>query len=360
MDTEAQCGAVRVPADPLEATVAFLERFGFQLEEIAPADDPSEALMIGHGLHLKLDRDHRGPLELVVPAAGALAPGRHVGPGGLVVEVAAPRKLEVPPAALTFIHTRYAETPFHEGRAGLLYRDLLPSRLGGRWVASHIRAATGGPVQDRVHSHRVRLQLIYCLSGDAELVYEEQGGPFTFRAGDLVLQPPGLRHRVLSASAGFEVVEVTSPAWHPTLIDHEMDLPSPDRAPARSHSGQRFLHAVADRCSAQLLAPGVESRDLGLDAASGGIATARALHFQGAGTVELREADDLRFVFVSDGSGSIQGATRTGLAAYDTVALPPGPFLLLGSPGLRVLEVTSTTRSRDPGRTVNVRPGPEG
>ncbi|MGO8970837.1 MAG: cupin domain-containing protein [Myxococcaceae bacterium] len=360
METEAQRGAVRVPADPLNATVAFLERFGFQLEEIAPADDPSEALMIGHGLRLKLDRAHRGSLELVVPASGALAPGRHVGPGGLVVEVAAPKKLDVPPAAPSFVHTRYDETPFHEGRAGLLYRDLLPSRLGGRWVASHVRAATGGPVQDCVHSHRVRLQLIYCLSGDADLVYENQAGPFTFRAGDLVLQPPGLRHRVLSAGAGFEVVEVTSPAWHPTSIDHQTVLPSPDRAPDRSPSGQRFLHAVVDRCSAQLLAPGVESRDLGVDAASGGVATARALRFQGAGTVELLEADDLRFVFVCEGAGSIQGVTRTGLAAYDAVALPPGPFLLLGSPGLRVLEVTSATHPATPGRTVSVCPSPEG
>jgi quercetin dioxygenase-like cupin family protein len=348
MDAEAPRGAVRVPADPLDATVEFLERFGFQLEEIAPADDPAEALMIGHGLRLKLDRAHRGAMELAIPAAGDLAPGRHVGPCGLVVEVAVPRKLDVPPHVTALIHTRYAETPFHEGRAGLLYRDLLPSRLGGRWVASHIRAAKGGPVQDRVHSHQVRLQLIYCLSGDAELVYEDQGGPFTFLAGDLVLQPPGLRHRVLSASMGFEVVEVASPAWHPTSIDHRMVLPSAERAPDRPRSGQRFLHAVADRCSAQPLAPGVEARDLGLNAASGGVATARALRFQSAGTVELREADDLRFVFVSEGSGSIQGATRTGLAAYDAVALPPGPFQLLGLPGLRVLEVTSTTRSRDP------------
>lgn len=348
MDTEAQFGAVRVPADPLDATVAFLERFGFQLQEIAPADDPSEALMIGHGLRLKLDRAYRGALELVVPAAGALAPGRNVGPGGLVVEAAAPRELDVPPAAPTFVHTRYAETPFHEGRAGLLYRDLLPSRLGGRWVASHIRAARGGPVQDRVHCHRVRVQLIYCLSGDAELVYEDQGGPFTFRAGDLVLQPPGLRHRVLSTRAGFEVVEIASPAWHPTSIEHQLLLPSAEGAPDRTRSGQRFLHAVANRCLPQLLAPNVETRDLGLDAPSGGVATARALRFQGSGTVDLREADDLRFVFVIEGSGSIQGATRTELAAYDAVALPPGRFLLVGEPGLRVLELTSRTRSRDP------------
>lgn len=342
MDSEALHGAVRLPADPLDATVDFLERLGFRLEEIAPADDPAEALMTGHGLQLRLDRGYRGAAELVLPTGGTLAPGRYFGPAGLVVEVTAPTAPSSSPSASAFVHTRYAETPFHEGRAGLLYRDLIPSRLGGRWIASHIRAARGGPVADRVHHHAVRLQLIYCLSGESELVYEDQGPPFTFRAGDLVLQPPGLRHRVVSASAGFEVVEVTSPAWHTTSIDHEMVLPSPDGAPDRLRSGQRFLHAVADRCSPELLVPGVEARDLGLHAASGGIATARALHFRDMGTVELRDADDLRFLFVCEGSGSVRGAETAGLAPYDAVALSPGPFVLTGSPGLRVLEVTST------------------
>ncbi|HZJ56138.1 MAG TPA: cupin domain-containing protein [Myxococcaceae bacterium] len=246
------------------------------------------------------------------------------------------------PPSPAFVHTRFAETPFHEGRAGLLYRDLLPSRLGGRWVASHIRAARGGPVEDRVHHHRVRLQLIYCLAGEAELVYEDQGPAVTFRAGDLVLQPPGLRHRVLSASEGFEVVEIASPAWHPTSIDHEMILPSADRSPDRLRSGQRFLHGVADGGTAELLAPGVEALDLGLRAASGGLASARVLRFQDAGATELSEADDLRFLFVIEGSGSIHGAERTALATHDALALPPGPFLLTGSPGLRALEVTCT------------------
>src|SRR6185369_1011305 len=119
--------AVRVPADPLEATIEFLERHGFRLE---------------------LDRAHRGAAELVVPAGGDVLPGRHTGPGGLVVEVT-PKARDLPPPAPAFVHTRLADTPVHEGRAGLLYRDLLPSRLGGRWVASHIRAARGGPVNDR-------------------------------------------------------------------------------------------------------------------------------------------------------------------------------------------------------------------
>jgi mannose-6-phosphate isomerase-like protein (cupin superfamily) len=338
-DVRDRPAAVRVPADPLEATIEFLERHGFRLEEIAPADDPSQAVMTGHGLRLELDRAHRGAAELVVPTGGNVLPGRHTGPGGLVVEVTSPKAVDLPPAAPAFVHTRLADTPFHEGRAGLLYRDLLPSRLGGRWVASHIRAARGGPVDDRVHHHAIRLQLIYCLSGEARLVYEEQGPPFAFRAGDLVMQPPGLRHQVLEASAGFEVVEIASPAWHPTSIDHELSLPSATRAPDRLRSGQRFLHAVADRCPRELLSPGIEARDLGLHAASGGLATARALEFRGAGTVELRDADDLRFLFVREGSGSIDGPTPADLGNHDAMALPRGKFLLTGAPGLRVLEV---------------------
>src|SRR5215475_552457 len=149
--SESLPGAVRVPADPLDATVDFLERLGFRLEEIAPADDPAEALMTGHGLQLRLERTYRGEAELVLPAGGTLAPGRYLGPAGLVIEVATPRALHTPPPAPAFVHTRLADTPFHEGRAGLLYRDLLPTRLGGRWVASHIRVAQGGPVKDRVH-----------------------------------------------------------------------------------------------------------------------------------------------------------------------------------------------------------------
>jgi len=334
-------GAVRVSADPLDATVDFLERLGFRLEEIAPADDPAEALMTGHGLRLKLERAYRGDTELVLPAGGTLALGRYVGPSRLVVEVAGPGAPIASPPAPAFVHTRFAETPFHEGRAGLLYRDLLPSRLGGRWVASHIRAARGGPIKDRVHHHAVRLQLIFCLSGESELVYEDHGPPFPFRAGELVLQPPGLRHRVLSASEGFEVVEIASPAWHPTSIDHEMALPTPDRAPDRLRSGQRFLHAVADRCPVRSVAPWVDVRELGLDAPSGGLAAAQTVSFGSAGTVQLREADDLRFLFVLQGSGSLQGAASATLAPRDAVALPPASVLLTGAPGLQVLEVTS-------------------
>jgi len=62
--------------------------------------------------------------------------------------------------------------------------------------------------------------------------------------------------------------------------------------------------------------------------------------------VELREPEDLEFLFVSAGTGQIEGPQRASLAAGDAVALPRGRFVLHGSPGLQVLEVTSS--SADP------------
>jgi quercetin dioxygenase-like cupin family protein len=122
----------------------------------------------------------------------------------------------------------------------MLYRDLIPDRLGGRIIASHIKIPIGGPIPDYVHYHRIGFQIIYCLAGSARLVYEDQGDPFRFEAGDLVVQPPLIRHRVLECSDGFEVLEIASPAEHPTFADHELKLPNGARD--RDFSGQRFLH----------------------------------------------------------------------------------------------------------------------
>ena len=93
----------------------------------------------------------------------------------------------------------------------MLYRDLIPGRLGGRYIASHISIPEGGPVADWVHFHRIALQMIYVRRGWVRVVYEDQGEPFVMREGDLVLQPPEIRHRVLESSAGLEVVEISAP-----------------------------------------------------------------------------------------------------------------------------------------------------
>ncbi|MFT5288179.1 MAG: quercetin dioxygenase-like cupin family protein [Planctomycetota bacterium] len=85
------------------------------------------------------------------------------------------------------------------------YRDLIPECLGSRFIASHIQIAGGGPVPDNVYFHALRFQMIFCLSGWVKLVYEDQGDPFVLRAGDCVIQPPHIRHRVLESSPGLEV-----------------------------------------------------------------------------------------------------------------------------------------------------------
>ena len=40
------------------------------------------------------------------------------------------------------------------------YRDLIPGRLGGPYIASQLRIPNGGPVPDYVHHHHIIFQLI--------------------------------------------------------------------------------------------------------------------------------------------------------------------------------------------------------
>ena len=182
----------------------FTGRLGFRIESIHPADDPALAVISGHGLRLRLQRGADGAAgTLRLSCRDPLAWGARelVAPNGTRIDlVAAHPALVVPPPRPEFVvNRRQGGAPWREGRAGMRYRDLLPGRQGGRFVAAHIAIPGGGPVADYVHFHRVRFQLIYCLEGWASVVYEDQGPPFTLRAGDCVLQPPEIRHRVLES-----------------------------------------------------------------------------------------------------------------------------------------------------------------
>jgi quercetin dioxygenase-like cupin family protein len=121
----------------------------------------------------------------------------------------------------------------------MLYRDLLSP--GPAFLGSHIRIPEAGPVGDWVHYHRVDFQIIFCHRGWIRVVYEDQGEPIVMQAGDCVLQPPTIRHRVLQCSAGAEVFEVVAPAGHETHADPDLELPTPDLRPDRRFEGQTFV-----------------------------------------------------------------------------------------------------------------------
>ncbi len=131
------------------------------------------------------------------------------------------------------------------GRAGMRYRDLIPSRLGGVAIASHIHIPSGGPVPDYEHYHRVKFQMIHCKSGWVRVVYEDQGEPFVMVGGDCILQPPEIRHRVLESSVNLEVIEIGAPAEHETFAEHQITFPTAQIRPDRNYSGQRFVRNVA-------------------------------------------------------------------------------------------------------------------
>lgn len=185
------------------------------------------------------------------------------------------------------------------------YRDLLPDRLGGALIASHIRIPAGGEVPDYVHYHDIRFQIIYCLSGWVRLVYEDQGEPFVMEEGGCVLQPPWLRHRVLECSEGSEVIEFASPAEHVTYVEHEMRLPNDQRS-SGSRDGQRFLHRRAAESS--WLPPdaaGIGRRDCGVSEVTGGSVSLTLCRAPGQSQVEFAAERDVIVGVVAGGSACL-------------------------------------------------------
>ena len=259
--------------------------------------------------------------------------------------------LEVPPLRSSFVLTRTGQgRGFEVGRAGMLYRDLIPDRQGGRFIASHILIPDGGPVPDYVHFHRVRLQVIYCYRGWVRVVYEDQGPPFVMQPGDCVLQPPGIRHRVLECAPRLEVVEVACPAEYETLADPELELPTRQLQPDRDFEGQRFSrHEAAGGSFVPWRSPGLESRDLGIASATRGLASARVVRPRRPHEGRAPEAEfpphaaELAFSFVLEGSATLccESQDSAEVSAGDAFVIPAGKqHALRGfSPDLELLVV---------------------
>ena len=244
----------------------------------------------------------------------------------------------MPPFESSFVLTKTGAEPA-QGRAGMLYRDLIPGRLGGRYIASHITIPEGGPVADWVHYHRIAVQMIFVRRGWVRVVYEGQREPFVMNEGDLVLQPPQIRHRVLESSAGLEVIEIGAPALHETFADHQLALPS-GHEPRRTFSGQRFLHHVAADAPWEPMR-GAEAQETGMFEATGGLGDVSVLRRGSAPEIAFRPHDgELVFGFVLDGSALLDGSM---LGPADAFVIPPDqPWQLASmSHDFRLLHVTT-------------------
>ena len=342
----------RLPSRDLHADLSFFgETLGFRLDSIFPADDPAVAVMSGHGLRLRLVRgadEAPGAIRLLCDDPAGFAGGERdlVAPNGTRIEIrpAAAPAPEMPPIRHELLVRRSDDSgSWGVGRAGMHYRDLIPGRLGGSVIASHIRIPDGGPVPDVVHYHVAVFQLIYCYRGWVKVVYEDQGPPFALAAGDCLIQPPEIRHRVLESSANAEVIELAAPARHPTMIDHALTLPTAVHDPERDFGGQRFCrHRRSDAVWREWRLPGFEACGTGIAAATGGVANARvarragnagpaARHGAGVagslneGVVTSHDADVL-FTFVLEGRMTLRTRDRGAedLDAGAAFVLPPG------------------------------------
>ena len=303
---------IAVPCSDIDRSLSFyLDALGFRLLKIFPADRPRFAIVEKDGLRLRLTADS-GPDSKVRVRIPGHPPqnGASESPDGLPIEyVPPPAKSDLPEIGRRFIVSRADEdVPWQSGRAGMLYRDLVPDRLGGRLIASHIRIPEGGPVPDYVHYHQVDLQIIFCLQGEALLVYEDQGAPFRFRPGDCVLQPPGIRHRVLECSDGFEVIELSSPAEHPTYAEHDISLPTEQMRTERNFGGQRFLHHIDSTAQwSDWNYDGFECKQTGIGRASSGKADVTIVRNTGTetGPIDLSGLHPM-FLYVVSGEMTIE------------------------------------------------------
>ncbi len=342
---------IRLPTSDLRDDLPFFTKvLGFRLDMIYPADNPEVAILSGHGLRLRLQKgapEAPGTLRLLTDDAG-FADGKRdlTAPNGTRIEIDALNPpLVLPETQHAFVVRRLADqAPWVIGRAGMHYRDLVPSRLGGAMIASHIRIPDGGPVPDMVHFHKVGFQLIFCIKGWVDVVYEDQGGAIRLTAGDCFIQPPEIRHRVLTASDGIEVIEIGVPADHVTEIDHVMNLPTPWFRPEREWMGQRFVHNVGAKGSfLPSRLPGFEARDTTINENTKGVASVMVARPTGEAPWTRHEGDIL-FTFVLSGEMTLEGEGKEPhrLSPGDAFVIPPGLATRYSAttPDLELLEVS--------------------
>ena len=245
-----------IPVSDLARSLEFYkEKQGFRLLMIRPADDPREAVIEKGGARVRLfkaspDQVKQGPvLEFESPDKSS---NIQYDPDGLPIAYLPkedfPDSFEAGPQKFQFM--RATPEGWHQGRAGMEYRDLIPDRLNGHYIASHIHVKDHTSLADQPHFHPIRYQMIYCLAGEASVSYQDQGPDIVFKAGDCLLQPPGIIHRVNACSDGFQVLEICSPADHATWIADESMFNTKKKS-KKTYGDQYFCHSQATKAQWQ-------------------------------------------------------------------------------------------------------------
>jgi quercetin dioxygenase-like cupin family protein len=339
-----------LPTSDLRKDIPFFTKvLGMRMDMIYPADNPAVAVMSGHGLRVQLDAGSTaaaGHLRILTDDF-SFAEGKRAltSPGGTKVEVDELNPpLLMPKTEHAFVVRRLADqAPWVIGRAGMEYRDLVPTRLGGAMIASHIRVPDG-PVPDMVHFHKVGFQLIFCVAGWVDVLYEDQGEKLRIHAGDCFIQPPTIRHKVLH-SEGVQVVEIGVPAEHVTEIDHDMTLPTAHFRPDREWDGQRFVHSIAaEGTFSPFRIPGFEARDTTINENTKGVASVMVARPNGQAAPWAKHAGDILFTFVMSGGMTLEGEGKDPyrLSPGDAFVIPPGMATRYSdtTSDLQLLEVT--------------------
>ena len=330
-ETEAE---FRLPSDNVQDDLPFfIRKLGMRLDTIFPADDPAVAVLSGHGIRLRLERgapEQPGTIRILTRSPEEFLDGERelVAPNGTRVEIDYINPpMTIPETEHAFVVRRLKDkAPWIIGRAGMRYRDLIPSRLGGSIIASHIRIPDGGPVPDMVHYHTVGFQLIFCYKGWVDILYEDQGEPIRLNAGDCLIQPPEIRHRVIYASDSIEVIEIGVPAQHVTTIDHEMKLPN-GYSPGKEYNGQQFVLHIKETAEwTPFRLPAFTCRDTGINRGTRGVAGVQVACFDGGETAWSSNDADIHFTFVMEGGFVLEGEGEepSELTAGDAFVLPPG------------------------------------
>ncbi len=351
-DTYETRAEIRLPTAELRNDLPFYTKvLKMRLDSIYPADNPEVAVLSGHGLRIRIQKgapEAPGTIRILTDDPDAFADGQRslTAPNGTRIEIDELNPpVHLPETQHAFVVRRLADqAPWVIGRAGMHYRDLIPSRLGGAMIASHIRIPDGGPVPDMVHFHKVGFQLIFCIKGWVDVVYEDQGGPIRLTAGDCFIQPPEIRHRVLHASDGIEVIEIGVPADHVTEIEHEMNLPTPYFRPDREWQGQKFVHNIGTKASfTPFRIPGFEARDTTINAGTKGTASVMVAR-PTAPAPWTRHQGDILFTYLMSGEMTLEGEGKAAcrLSPGDAFVIPPDMATRYSdcTPDLELLEVS--------------------